>query len=152
MIEKITGYISESTAPAIGVASGIIGGTILANTIIEKFFKLTGGKATVGKILTRVGVGGYLFYWGRAAATTGQLLAKSAAIGMIAGIILDFAKQYGFAQALEKALIGKEIPEEKSWERLTSGKSAHRPAFESREHATSLESTDGALMAMGFIR
>lgn len=103
-LDKYQDYLTQSTAPAIGVAGGIIGGTVLVNAIVDKGLKLSGTAAMATKIATRIGIGGLLFSYGKTAATSMQLVTKSAGIGMFAGIVLDFAKRYGFASGLEKAL------------------------------------------------
>lgn len=109
MIEKYTKYLTETTSPAVGVAAGIIGGTVIANVLVERYLKLTGSQATVGKFLTRVVAGVSLYYYGMPAVTTSQLIAKSAGIGVMAGFVLDVMKQYGFAKAFENALTGREM-------------------------------------------
>lgn len=108
MFPNISGYLNETTAPSIGVAGGIIGGTILANVVIEKYLNITGSKAMYAKMAVKLATGAYLYQSAIGAVTTGQLVKKSAGIGILSGIVLDFAKQYGFAKALESALIGRQ--------------------------------------------
>lgn len=108
MLGKYQKYVTETSAPGIGVAAGVIGGTIVATTIVEKYLKLTGNQADFAKVAVKILAGSALYFSGMPAATTGQLIAKSAGIGVMAGIVLDIAKRYGFAKALESALIGRE--------------------------------------------
>lgn len=129
MFPDIMGYINETSAPSIGVAGGIIGGTILANVVIEKYLNITGSKAMYAKMAVKLATGAYLYRSAIGAVTTGQLIKKSAGIGILSGIVLDFAKQYGFAKALESALVGRqyEYPTKSEYWKDFQGKEVPAP-------------------------